>query len=298
MDPQRRPFPIAPAYYEKVWGRLRDGRRLGEIWFQAPPLLLKFIFTSEKLSVQVHPGDAYARQQENSAGKTECWYVMEAEPGARVAVGFRRDLSCEEIRERVRARTIEQELNWLEMHPGDFIFVPAGTVHAIGPGLTLCEVQEFSDVTYRLYDYGRPRELHLEKALEVIRRHPGAGRIGPVRVGSGELTHEYLVGYRYFALERISTTREYCGSANPSRFEVLIFLEGEGEIVTETFREPYSREQMWRLPQTLGRYSLVPRRKTNWLKAYVPASLEEFRAQLARAGVPQQEQRRIVIEDL
>ncbi len=87
MDPEQQPFPIAPAYYEKVWGQLRDGRRLGEIWFPAPPLLLKFLFTSEKLSVQVHPADAYARQHENSAGKTECWYVMEVAPGARLAVG-------------------------------------------------------------------------------------------------------------------------------------------------------------------------------------------------------------------
>ena len=167
-----------------------------------------------------------------------------------------------------------------------------------GQGLTLCEVQEFSDVTYRLYDYGRPRELHLEKALEVIRRHPGAGRIGPVRVGSGELTHEYLVGYRYFALERIFHHARVLRQRKPFPLRGAHLSGGRRGDCHRNISRAYSREQMWRLPQTLGRYSLVPRRKTNWLKAYVPASLEEFRAQLARAGVPQQEQRRIVIEDL
>ena len=307
MEQERRPFPIAPVHYEKVWGQLRDGRRLGEIWFPAPPLLLKFLFTSDKLSVQVHPGDAYALEHENSAGKTECWYVVETEPGAQLAVGFRRDMGRKEIREHVRAGTIEQELKWFTVEPGDFIFVPAGTVHAIGPGLTLCEVQEFSDVTYRLYDYGRPRELHLEKALEVIRRHPAAGRMRPARMETAELTHDFLVGCRHFALERFSTAREYGAATEPARFEVLVFLDGEGEIVAEDFRAPYGRQQMWRLPETLGDYAIVPRRETNWLKAYVPSSpvspvspvsMERFRATLEQAGVPPDEQRRIVIEEL
>ena len=298
MDPEQQPFPIAPAHYEKVWGQLRDGRRLGEIWFPAPPLLLKFLFTSDKLSVQVHPDDAYARQHENSAGKTECWYAVETEPGAQVAVGFRRDMSRSEILERVRAGTIEQELNWLAVEPGDFIFVPAGTVHAIGPGLTLCEVQQFSDITYRIYNYGRPRELHLEKALEVMRRHPAAGRIRPARVGSAELTHDYLVGCRHFALERLSTARTYCSRKEATRMEMLIFLEGEGKIAAGDFQAPYARQQAWCLPETLEKYDLVPSRPTSWLKAYVPASVEGFRATLERAGVPGEQQRRIAIENL
>ena len=298
MDLEQQPFPIAPVYYEKVWGQFRDGRRLGEIWFPAPPLLLKFLFTSEKLSVQVHPADAYALEHENSAGKTECWYVMEVEPGAQLAVGFRRDMGHEEIRERVRGGTIEEELNWLAVDPGDFIFVPAGTVHAIGPGLTLCEIQQFSDITYRLYDYGRPRELHLEKALEVMRRHPAAGRVRPARAGPAELTHDYLVGCRHFALERLSAARTYCSRKEATRIEVLIFLEGEGKIAAGDFQAPYGRQQAWCLPETLEKYAVVPSRPTSWLTAYVPASVEGFRATLERAGVPGEQQRRIAIEDL
>lgn len=298
MNPARRPVLLSPTYHEKVWGRLRGGVRLGEIWFRAEPLLLKFIFTSEKLSVQVHPGDAYARQHENTAGKTECWYVMEAEPGAQLAVGLRAVMTREEIQESVRAQTIERELNWLQVRPEDFIFVPAGTVHAIGPGLTLCEIQQFSDVTYRLYDYGRPRELHLEKALEVICRHPAAGRLQPARARSGELMHDFLVGCRYFAIERLATAREYCGAVDSSSFEVLAFLEGEGEIVAEGFREAYGVEQMWRLPEALGEYGIVPRRKTAWLKAYVPSSVENLRAALEQAGVPEHDRHRIVIDDV
>ncbi len=279
------------------------------MWFRAHPLLLKFIFTSEKLSVQVHPHDSYALRHENSAGKTECWYVMKAEPGAQLAVGLRREMTRQEVLESVRAQTIEQELNWLEMHPGDFVFVPAGTVHAIGPGLTLCEIQEFSDITYRLYDYGRPRELHVEKALDVIRRHPSAGRIQPVRAEwgrePGDLGHDYLVSCRYFAIERFSTAREYRGAFHPSRLEVLVFLEGQGEIAAgaggrpdDAFRAPYGEEQMWRLPETLGNYCIVPRSETVWLKAYVPAGPGEVDAELARAGVPAEERRRIVIDDV
>ncbi len=298
MISARRPISIQPTYHEKVWGRLRDGVHLGEIWFRAEPLLLKFIFTSEKLSVQVHPGDDYARRHENSAGKTECWYVMAAEPGAQLAVGLRREMTPEEIRESVRAQTIEQELNWLVMRPGDFVFVPWGTVHAIGPGLTLCEIQQFSDITYRLYDYGRPRELHLSKALEVARRHPAAGRIEPVRIGSGDLAHDFLIACRHFAVERLAASREYRGSVDPKRFEVLAFLEGEGEIVAEGLRELYRAEQMWRLPEELGDYRIAPRRETAWLKVYVPPSLAGFGASLARAGVSQADQRRIIVEDI
>ncbi len=296
------PVPLAPTYHAKIWGRPRGDMRLGEIWFRARPLLLKFIFTSEKLSVQVHPGDEYARRRENSAGKTECWYVIEAEPGAQLAVGFRRPINREEVLRSVRHQSIEQELNWIEVRRGDFIFVPWGTVHAIGPGLILCEVQEFSDVTYRLYDYGRPRELHLERALDVIRHHPAAGRMQPVPASSGGLAHDHLVACRYFVLERFVSTNDCCAAAAQAAaeapFQVLVFLEGQGQIVGHGFCEAYAPEQMWRVPETVGSYRIKPRSETVWLRAYVPASLEEFRARLAQAGIAEQEVRRITIDDL
>jgi mannose-6-phosphate isomerase len=143
-------------------------KKIGEVWFEADlPLLVKFVFTSERLSVQVHPNDEFAVANENSRGKTEMWYVMRADPGARLAIGFRESITREQLRESALSGEIEQMLNWIEVQAGDAFFIPAGTVHSIGGGLALCEVQQYSDITYRLYDYGRPRELHLDKAIQV-----------------------------------------------------------------------------------------------------------------------------------
>jgi mannose-6-phosphate isomerase len=294
-----RPFLIPATSHEKVWGRMRDGIKLGEIWAPAPPLLLKFIFSSEKLSVQVHPGDDYARAHENSLGKTECWIILDAEPGARLAVGLKREMSSDELRAAIQGKTIEDDLGWIEVERGDFIFVPWGTVHAIGAGVTLCEVQEDSDITYRLYDYGRPREMHLEKGLKVIRHHPAAGKLSPVRLESGRQCHDFLVACRHFAIERFTVVGgERHDRVDPSRSEVLIFLDGEGEIVAGGECCPYRSEQMWRLPETMGEYRIVPSRETTWLKTYVPAGLDAVRYALERAGVSQRERNRIVIEDV
>ncbi len=166
---------LTPSFREKVWGATRLGpwfpdsdRKIGEVWFEGPfgndadlPLLVKFIFTTEKLSVQVHPEDEYAGLHHQSRGKTEMWHILAAEPGAQIAAGFRESITPEQFREAALSGAIEQELQWFDARPGDTFFIPAGTVHAIGPGLALCEIQQNSDVTYRLYDYGRPRELHL-----------------------------------------------------------------------------------------------------------------------------------------
>jgi len=143
------------------------GRRVGEIWFEPPPelpqLLVKYIFTCEKLSVQVHPSDA----QLPGHGKEECWLVIDAEPDAALGIGFREPLGREEMREAAIHGHIEHLLEWHSVRPGDFFYIPANTVHAIGAGVSLIEVQQNSDVTYRLYDYGRPRELHLDAAVAV-----------------------------------------------------------------------------------------------------------------------------------
>jgi mannose-6-phosphate isomerase len=163
------------------------GQRIGEVWFEPPrgfaQLLVKYIFTSEALSVQVHPSDA----QRPGQGKEECWLIVATEPGARIGVGFRAAVSPQAIRAAALDGTIEGMLGWYEVRPGDFFYIPAGTVHAIGAGVSLIEVQQNSDVTYRLYDYGRPRELHLDQGvavargephLESLRRHvPAAGNV-------------------------------------------------------------------------------------------------------------------------
>ena len=171
---------------EKPWGRevlpapfdAPPGQRIGEVWFEPPPelpqLLVKYIFTSEKLSVQVHPSDAQLPGQ----GKEECWLVIDADPGARLGIGFKQPLGREAIRAASLDGSIEQLLAWHPVKAGDFFYIPAGTVHAIGAGVSLIEVQQASDVTYRLYDYGRPRELHLDAGVAVARGevHPQALR--------------------------------------------------------------------------------------------------------------------------
>jgi mannose-6-phosphate isomerase len=162
---------------EKPWGRdtlpapfvAPAGKRIGEIWFVPPGeldrLLVKYIFTSEKLSVQVHPSDADAPGE----GKEECWLVIDAEPDARLGIGLTRALDEGALRAAALDGSIEGLLEWRPVSPGDFFYIPAGTVHAIGGGVSLVEIQQNSDTTYRLYDYGRPRELHLEQGVAVAR---------------------------------------------------------------------------------------------------------------------------------
>lgn len=168
-------------YVEKPWGRSHlpamfdppAGRKIGEVWFIGDadlPLLAKYIFTSERLSIQVHPDDRQARARGLVQGKNECWYIVDADPGATLALGLKHDLSAEELRGAALDGSIEKLVNWREVEPGDFFYVPAGTIHAIGGGLALLEFQQNIDVTYRLHDYGRPRELHLDDAVAVARR--------------------------------------------------------------------------------------------------------------------------------
>ena len=166
------------------------------------PLLIKTIFAREKLSVQVHPDDAMARKYGEPRGKTECWYALAAEPGAEVAVGMKAGTTLDEIKEGIRAGTLEDRLNMLPVAAGDMIFVDAGTVHAIWPGSILLETQQNSDVTYRMYDYGRPRELHIEKSIEATKLATRAGKVAPLELADRTV----LIDVAYFRMERISVT--------------------------------------------------------------------------------------------
>lgn len=165
-------------YVEKPWGRTElppmfdppARKRIGEVWFEGDgdlPLLAKYIFTSERLSVQVHPNDEQARARGLPNGKSECWYILDAEPGATLGLGMKRDVSPDHLRSAALDGSIEELLDWRIVRAGDFYFIPAGTVHAIGGGLSILEFQQNSDVTYRLYDYGRPRELHVDDGIAV-----------------------------------------------------------------------------------------------------------------------------------
>lgn len=228
------PFKLPTRLVEKVWGRdtlpapfaAPDGKRIGEIWFEPPAelpqLLVKYLFTSEKLSVQVHPGDHNALEGED--GKEECWLVLDAEPGARLAIGFDEEHSPETIEQAARDGSIERLLTWHEAQPGDIFYLPAGTVHAIGPGLSLVEVQQASDTTFRLFDYGRPRELHLERAMAVadFGPYPRENR------GSVAERGEHLVDGPRFRLDRVEgRPDEQMASAYASE---LLALPLKGEV--------------------------------------------------------------------
>jgi mannose-6-phosphate isomerase len=170
-------------YVEKPWGRTTlpamfdppAGERIGEVWFEGDkdlPLLAKYIFTSERLSIQVHPDDEQARARSLPEGKSECWTILEAEPGATIGLGLKREADKEELQAAALDGSIEDLIDWRPVSAGDFVFVPSGTIHAIGAGISLLEFQQNADVTYRLYDYGRPRELHLKEGIAVAKAGP------------------------------------------------------------------------------------------------------------------------------
>ena len=139
------------------------------------PLLFKFLFTSERLSIQVHPNDEYAFEHEHSLGKTEMWHILRADEGGEIGLGFENSYSANEVEAGARGGRIEQMLSWRKVKAGESYFVPAGEVHAIGAGVAICEIQQNSDITYRLYDYGRPRELHLKPGMAVSNTGPYNG---------------------------------------------------------------------------------------------------------------------------
>jgi mannose-6-phosphate isomerase len=192
---------ITPSFRERVWGRTdlepwfpNQKEKTGEVWFENGgelPLLVKFLFTSANLSVQVHPDDAAARAQ-NSLGKTEMWHVLAAEPGAKIAAGFREPITEQRLRESAISGEIENLLQWHDAAPGDTFFIPAGVVHAIGAGLVLCEIQQHSDITYRLFDYGRGRELHLDQGVKVSHRDLHDARVLPTTPVLVECDHFHV----------------------------------------------------------------------------------------------------------
>ena len=199
------------------------GKALGDGEF---PLLVKILFPKEKLSVQVHPDDAMASKYGEPRGKTECWYVLDAEPGATVALGIRPGVTSEEIRTAIKGATLENLLEMVPVHKNDMLFVDAGTVHAMGPGVVILEAQQTSDLTYRMYDYGRPRELHLEKSLEAMRIKTRAGKIPPRSVDG----HTVLIDETYFEIERWTLPAGDAPanlSANTGAVQILFVSSGE-----------------------------------------------------------------------
>jgi mannose-6-phosphate isomerase len=286
------------------------GQKLGDVWRTLPPawtgtkiaasagsfpLLVKFIFAEEKLSVQVHPDDEYAARHEQAAGgrgKTEMWYAIDARPGAEVLAGLKPGVTAKIFRRAIEDGSAEDCLQHVRFRAGEAIFVPAGTAHTIGAGLVLCEVQEYSDLTYRVFDYNRrdargcSRELHIEKALQVMRfGEQRGGKIEPARIARGGVTETFFIACRYFAAEKWEFAERAGASTSPEHFDLLIFLEGHGSIEWGGKSVEYAPAQTWLLPAALGAYHLAPSEQTSLLRAYVPLPFDKIARELAAQGV-------------
>jgi len=294
------------------------GQELGQAWPQMDlawrgssaagneefPLLVKFLFPCEKLSVQVHPDDDYAARQEGAAGgrgKTEMWYALRADPSAEVLVGLKAEVTREDFRRAIRDGDAEQCLERIPLRAGEAVFVPARTAHTIGAGLVLCEIQEQSDLTYRVYDYnrrdrqGNPRELHIDKALAVMQfGRQGGGKLAPIRITRGAVTETYFISCPYFATEKWEFRERIAAATSHEHFDLLIFLEGCGSIETGGERFDFAPGQLWMLPAALGSYQLAPQSATALLRTYLPADTNEFARRLEERGIGRAELSKLI----
>ena len=297
--------PFAGETLDKAWSEMPPewtGTRanLGEAF----PLLVKFILAEEKLSVQVHPNDDYASRHERKAGgrgKTEMWYALRARPGAEVLVGLKSSVTREQFQRAIADGTAENCLEHIPLRPGDAVFVPAGTAHTIGPGLVLCEIQQNSDLTYRVYDYnrrdaqGRARELHIDKALDVMRFGQQIGeKVEPVRVQRGPLTETHFAACRYFATVQWEFAERIDAATSREHFDLLIFLEGIGSIQWGADRAEYAPAQVWLMPAALGDFRLAPHSRTSLLRTFVPGDMNELGRRLTEQGVAEVDWSRLV----
>lgn len=304
--------PLGEAWLTGVECRIASGpfaeKKLGAAWAEMPaewrggqlasvaefPLLVKFIFPTEKLSIQVHPDDAYASVHETAAGgrgKTEMWHAVSAQAGAHVLVGLKPGVDREKFLEGLAQHTLENLFEDVQVRTGDTLFVPAGTPHTIGPNLVICEVQEYSDLTYRVYDYGRvdahgkPRELHIEKALEVMAfgRREG-GKVTSLPLPADAAIRALLAACRYFATERWKCSERCEIHVDPARFELIVILEGAGSFAWPDSAARYYRGECWFVPASQGLLHVRPEAPTSLLRTYVP-DVEALRTELHRAGV-------------
>ncbi len=240
------------------------------------PLLVKFIDTADRLSLQVHPDDSYARANEapGASGKTEAWYVIHTKPEAWVIRGLRPGTTRDGLESSLGNGSLEECLNFLSVRPGDVIFIPPGTVHAIGPGIILLEVQQNSDITYRLYDWGRARELQVKRAMDVINFAPpdehGQNKAQPALLSPAPRKRELLLQCEKFALESLELS-EQCDIDNKRTFHVLIVIEGLSKIIygRSECLEVSAGESVL-IPAALRGYTLWPQGRSRIIKASLP----------------------------
>jgi len=280
------------------YGAALVGTRSVEQYGADFPLLAKFIDAGEPLSIQVHPDDGYAHEHEAETGfhgKTEAWYILEAEPGAGVVYGLERPASRAAFSSAVEAGTVEPLLHRMPVTAGDVVFVPAGTIHAIDAGIMLYEIQQKSDLTYRVYDYGRrdaetgqPRELHLAKALDVGKLAPAPRSTIPSLPLSD--TRRLLIACRSFALEHWTLDPEETAATDPATLEILTLIAGGATLQWNEGEIALRRGDSVVLPAALGTYSLrsdpqTAGASTQVLRAYIPDLEHDIVRPLYERGV-------------
>jgi len=304
--------PLGEAWLTGVDCRIASGpfagKTLGAAWTEMPaewrgtslasvqdfPLLVKFIFPTDKLSIQVHPDDAYAAVHEQAAGgrgKTEMWHAVSATAGAQVLLGLKPGVNKEKFRERLASHTLEDLFEEQSVRTGDTFFVPAGAPHSIGPNMVICEVQEYSDLTYRVYDFGRvdaqgkPRELHVEKALQVTNfGKPAGGKVASLPLPADGATRSLLAACRYFATERWECSAKCEIPVEPERFELIVILEGVGSFAWPDSAARYHRGECWLVPASQARIGVLPETATSLIRTYVP-DISALRTELHRDGI-------------
>jgi mannose-6-phosphate isomerase len=242
------------------------------------PLLLKFLFPHEHLSVQVHPDDAAARRVGQPWGKTECWYVAHAKPGAKIGLGLKPGVTREIFEQSIHDQRAEQLLNWINVYPGEMIYVAGGTVHTLGPGSIIVETQQQSDTTYRLYDYGRPRELHLTAGLDAIKENVKSGKVvrpAPSTLNGSANRRAPLISSSYFVVEMFELKEPHKfrvnDEASNSSVQILVGVEGCG-IVEAPGTNPVTlaRGDAIVVPAAVQEFQVRPQWSVEFIRATVP----------------------------
>lgn len=253
---------------ELVGDAARDPKRF--------PLLLKFLFPHEKLSVQVHPDDAQALRVGQPWGKTECWYVAHAKPGAQIGLGLKPGVTAAQLEQAIHENRAEEVLNWLNVFTGDMIYVAGGTVHTLGPGSIIVETQQQSDTTYRLYDYGRPRELHLKDGMAAVKEKVKSGKVlRPAPKQTGRNREETLIRAPYFVVDMFDAKDQFELSTHDdsgkSSVQILVAVEGCGVIEASGLETvTLAKGDAVVVPASVGKFSVRPQWSVEFLRAYVP----------------------------
>lgn len=232
------------------------------------PLLIKFLFPKEKLSVQVHPDDAGARALGLPNGKTECWYVARSIAGAQVGLGLKPGVTRDQFASAIEEKRAEDLMNWIDVKTGDMIYVDAGTVHAIAPGSILIEAQQNSDTTFRLYDYGRPRELHVEQGMRAVREKTAAGKV----IRENRNGHDVLVASPYFIVERYNVAEpKSFAEEKGSSVQILVAVDGAGAVESPAAQPvSFNRGEAVIIPASVSEFIVRPQWTLEMLRLRVP----------------------------